>query len=124
MRSYSPREASERTGFSLDTLRYYEKIGLLAAIARTAGGQRVFTDADIVWLGTLRCLRETGMPIARIRRYTELNRGGDDTIADRLQLLEEHDRAIEEQIKKLRAQQRHIRRKIDWYRSNRRRARG
>ncbi len=61
---YSPREVADKTGFSLDTLRYYEKIGLLVSIARSSGGWRVFTEDDVAWLGILQCLRETGMPIA------------------------------------------------------------
>ncbi len=117
MLHYSPREVADRTGFSLDTLRYYEKIGLLEGIARSSGGQRVFTAGDVEWLGILRCLKETGMPIARMLRYAKLARGGDRTVAERLSLLEEHDRAIEERIAGLRAQQAHIRQKIRWYRS-------
>lgn len=50
MSGYAPSEAARRSGFSLDTLRYYEKIGLLADVDRTAGGQRVFTDDDLGWL--------------------------------------------------------------------------
>lgn len=117
MERYSPGQAAEQTGFRLDTLRYYERIGLLDAVARTPGGQRIFTDDDLSWLGLLRCLRDTGMPIARMQRYAELARGGDDTIAERLALLEEHDGAIQEQVAHLRAQQQHIREKIRWYRS-------
>jgi len=116
MLHYSPAEVADKTGFSLDTLRYYEKIGLLAGIARSSGGRRVFTDDDVAWLGILQCLRATGMPIARMLRYAKLARGGDQTVADRLGLLEEHDRAIEERIAQLRAEQTHIRQKIRWYR--------
>jgi DNA-binding transcriptional MerR regulator len=117
MQHYSPREVAHRTGFSLDTLRYYEKIGLLEDIARSSGGRRVFTEDDVAWLGILRCLRETGMPIERMLRYAKLARGGDQTVAERLSLLEEHDRAVEKRIAELRAQQAHIREKIHWYRS-------
>jgi DNA-binding transcriptional MerR regulator len=117
MPHYAPREVADRTGFSLDTLRYYEKIGLLESIARSPGGQRVFTEDDLAWLGILQCLRETGMPIARMLRYAKLARGGDRTIAERLSLLEEHDRAVEERIAQLRTKQIHIRQKIQWYRS-------
>jgi DNA-binding transcriptional MerR regulator len=117
MPHYSPREVAEKTGFSLDTLRYYEKIGLLVSIARSPGGQRVFTEDDVAWLGILQCLRETGMPIADMQRYAALARGGDQTIAERLSLLEEHERVIEEHITQLRARQAHIRQKIQWYRS-------
>src|SRR4051794_15523814 len=69
---YSPGQVSDKTGFSLDTLRYYERIGLLDGIARTPGGRRTFTDEDLDWLDVLRCLRETGMPIAAMLRYAEL----------------------------------------------------
>ncbi len=98
----------EKTGFSLDTLRYYEKIGLLDGIDRTAGGQRVFTDDDLAWLEILRCLRDTGMPIARMQRYAELARGGDGTFVERAELLEEHHRDIERRIDALREEQARI----------------
>ncbi len=114
---YSPGQAADKSGFSLDTLRYYERIGLLDDIARTAGGRRAFTDDDLDWLAVLRCLRDTGMPIAGMLRYAQLCRGGDDTIGERIAVLENHDHAVEQQIGALRAQQQHIRDKIAWYRS-------
>jgi DNA-binding transcriptional MerR regulator len=117
MPHYSPKEVAEKTGFSLDTIRYYEKIGLLDSVARSSGGHRVFSDDDVAWLGILQCLRDTGMPIADMQRYAELARSGDGTIAERLRLLEDHDRAIEERIAQLRARQAHVRDKIEWYRS-------
>jgi DNA-binding transcriptional MerR regulator len=117
MTSYSPAEAAEKSGFSLDTLRYYERIGLLREVARNSGGHRVFSDDDLGWLEILRCLRDTGMPIAVMQRYVELSYSGDGTVAERVALLEDHDRAVERQIAHLRAQQRHIRDKIRWYRS-------
>ncbi len=124
MSRYSPGQAADRTGFSLDTLRYYERIGLLADIRRTAGGQRVFSDDDLAWLGILRCLRDTGMPIAGMLRYAELARGGDATVDERVTLLEDHDRDIERKIAALRDEQTHIKDKIDWYRSEQRRLSG
>ncbi|MUN40193.1 MerR family transcriptional regulator [Actinomadura litoris] len=113
--SYSPAETAEKSGFSIDTLRYYEKIGLLADIARNSSGRRVFSDDDLVWLRMLRCLRETGMPIAEMLRYSELARGGDGTVQERLELLRDHDRRVEEQIARLREQQEQIHWKIGFY---------
>ncbi|MFC4906584.1 MerR family transcriptional regulator [Actinomadura gamaensis] len=115
MSSYSPAETAEKSGFSIDTLRYYEKIGLLGGIARNASGRRVFSDDDLNWLGMLRCLRETGMPIAEMLRYSELARGGEETFAERLELLQEHDRRVEAQIRLLRSQQKKIKWKISFY---------
>jgi DNA-binding transcriptional MerR regulator len=116
MPTYSPGEIADKTGFSLDTLRYYERIGLLDGIARTAGGRRVFSDDDVSWLGILRCLRDTGMPIAQMRRYADLTRD-ERTMRERLDLLEEHDRAIGRRLDELAAQREHIREKIRYYRS-------
>lgn len=114
---YSPGQVAEKTGFSLDTIRYYEKIGLLPEIARTAGGRRRFTATDVQWLLLLRCLRDTGMPIAQMHRFMELARGDRGTIPDRLALLAEHDQRIDQQIARLRANQQQIQGKIRHYRS-------
>ncbi|MED7950774.1 MerR family transcriptional regulator [Streptomyces sp. BE303] len=113
----SPAEAVARSGFSLDTLRYYEKIGLLDAVQRDRTGRRLFSEHDLAWLGMLRCLRDTGMPIAGMLRFTELARSGDLTVAERLAVLEEHDARVEEQIAHLRRQQGRIRAKIGHYRA-------
>jgi DNA-binding transcriptional MerR regulator len=116
MPTYTPGEVADKTGFTLDTLRYYERIGLLDEIARTSGGRRVFTDDDIAWLGILRCLRDTGMPIATMRRYAYLTRDA-QTVAERIGLLEEHDLDVGRRIAELQAQREHIREKIRYYRS-------
>ncbi|MFC5750092.1 MerR family transcriptional regulator [Actinomadura rugatobispora] len=116
MTSYSPAETAEKSGFSIDTLRYYEKIGLLSDIARNASGRRVFSDDDLAWLNMLRCLRETGMPIAEMLRYSELTRAGEETVQERIELLQTHDRRVEEQIERLRVQQGQIQRKLGFYR--------
>lgn len=117
MTFYSPAQATEKTGFSQDTLRYYEKIGLLPPISRTAGGRRRFTETDIRWLLLLRCLRETGMPIAGMLRFVQLTRDGDTTIPDRITLLEEHDQRIEKHLNLLHTHRHQIRSKIRYYRT-------
>ncbi|MBB6351481.1 MerR family transcriptional regulator [Nonomuraea muscovyensis] len=117
MSVYTPAEVVEETGFTLDTLRYYEKIGLLEPVERNAAGQRRFSDSDVSWLGLVRCLRDTGMPIAQMLRFAELVRAGDHTIPDRIRLLEEHDRRIQGQIANLTERQHYISNKISYYRS-------
>ncbi|WP_245765362.1 MerR family transcriptional regulator [Nonomuraea jiangxiensis] len=117
MSVYTPAEVVEETGFSLDTLRYYEKIGLLERVGRNAAGQRRFSEEDVGWLGMVRCLRDTGMPIAQMLRFAELVRAGDHTIPDRVKLLEEHDRQVQKQIENLAERQRYIHHKIAYYRS-------
>lgn len=116
MSSYSPGEVAEKTGFSLDTLRYYERIGLLAGIDRTPAGRRIFDDGDLAWLNILRCLRDTGMPIAQMRRYADLSRDP-STAGERRELLEAHDADLSRRIDELIMQRAHIREKIRYYRS-------
>jgi len=116
MTTYTPGQAAEKTGFSLDTLRYYERIGLLDGVARTAGGRRRYGEDDLGWIEMLRCLRDTGMPIARMLEFAALTRD-ERTVAARIALLEEHDREVEERIAILHAQRDHIRGKIAYYRS-------
>jgi len=113
---FSPSEAAEQSGFSLETLRYYERIGLLDGIDRAPSGHRRFRGEDLEWLGVLRCLRDTGMPIAQMRRYADLARCGDGTLVERMNLLTEHELTVQAKIALLRAQQEHLREKIDWYR--------
>jgi DNA-binding transcriptional MerR regulator len=113
---FSPSEAAEQSGFSLETLRYYERIGLLDGIDRAPSGHRRFRGEDLEWLEVLRCLRDTGMPIAQMRRYADLARCGDATLVERMNLLTEHELTVQGKIALLQAQQEHLREKIDWYR--------
>jgi DNA-binding transcriptional MerR regulator len=115
MTTYTPAEAAALSGFSLDTLRYYEREGILPPVSRSAGGHRQYSDADLGTLGFLRCLRETGMPIERLRRYGALCRD-ERTVPERIALLEEHAAAVEAAIADLRAQRDRLTEKLDWYR--------
>lgn len=112
--AYTPAQAAERTGFSLDTLRYYERIGLLNDIARNSAGRRSYTDDDLAWLEILRCLRDTGMPIQQMRRYAELTLN-DGSIDERISILRDHDDAVGAQMTELRRWRRHLRDKIAYY---------
>lgn len=88
-RHLTPAEMAERTGLSLDTLRYYERIGLLTDVDRGDSGHRRYSSDDVGWVDVLRCLRTTGMPIARMQQFAELCRT-DGTEVQRLDLLVEH----------------------------------
>jgi DNA-binding transcriptional MerR regulator len=90
-RSLTIAEAAEQSGLTPDTLRYYERDGLmLRRVDRSATGHRRYTDADLRWIALLNCLRGTGMPIREVRRYAELVRAGDGNEQDRLELLRAH----------------------------------
>ena len=116
MTTFTPAETAALTGFSLDTLRYYEREGILPRVARSAGGHRQYSQADVNTLGFLKCLRETGMPIERLRRYGELCRD-DATIPERIALLEKHASAVQSALDELLAQQARLEEKLQWYRT-------
>ncbi|MFD3505826.1 MerR family transcriptional regulator [Nocardia sp. NPDC058666] len=81
---YSIGQVADRTGLSRDTLRWYERIGLMSYIGRDHTGNRRFSDRDLEWLALIGRLRLTGMPVADMIRYAELVRAGEQTYPDRL----------------------------------------
>ncbi|MFG1964158.1 MerR family transcriptional regulator [Nonomuraea sp. NPDC049028] len=84
-------QVAERTGLSIHTLRFYEREGILhSPVRRGAGGNRVYSEQDIEWLTLCMVLRASDMPLAAIRRYTELVREGAGNEAERLALLRRH----------------------------------
>ena len=87
---YTIREVSEKTGLSPHTLRYYEKEGLLSDVERSSGGFRQYTDEDLEALGLICCLKNTGMSLQEITCFSELTRGGDQTLKERVELLRAH----------------------------------
>lgn len=99
--SWTIAQVAERTGLSHDTLRYYEKAGLIARVGRTTGNQRRYEAADLLWLEFLLRLRETGMSISDMQRYARLRAEGDGTVADRLVMLREHRAELADRIRAL-----------------------
>ncbi|MBC7297410.1 MAG: MerR family transcriptional regulator [Demequina sp.] len=67
-------EAATATGLSEDTLRYYEREGLVGPIDRDASGHWRYADNDVAWIGVVTCLRDAGLGIAHLRRFTRLLR--------------------------------------------------
>ena len=109
------QEAATASGLSEHTLRYYERIGLIAPIGRADNGHRRYSHADLGWLDFLKCLRATGMPIEQMKRYTDLQRVGPATLEDRLDLLADHREAVLAEIEALQDYLAVIEHKIAWY---------
>jgi DNA-binding transcriptional MerR regulator len=116
VKGYTPAAAVAESGFSLDTLRYYERAGLLPAIARDSAGRRRYSEQDLLWAGLLRCLRETGMSIADVKRFVDLCNDGPGTQRERLALLEDHDRQIDDRVQQLTRDRARLQAKIESYR--------
>jgi len=80
-------EVSEHYDISPDTLRYYERIGLLPPVNRTQSGIREFEETDIEWVKFIKCMRNAGLTIDLLTEYVELVQQGDRTIEARKELL-------------------------------------
>jgi DNA-binding transcriptional MerR regulator len=92
------QQVAEQTGLSVHTLRYYERIGLIHPIGRAENHHRRYTPDDVGWIDFLMKLRATGMTIQQMQAYAALQREGDETLPQRLEMLEEHRCLVEEQI--------------------------
>lgn len=93
---YSIGAFSTRVHLSVDTLRYYEKEGLLKPM-RNQQNQRVYTENDYEWTLFILRLKQIGMPIRDIQTYAKLRYQGDETINERLQLLYKQEQLLEKQ---------------------------
>lgn len=88
-------EAAVLVGLSVDTLRYYERDGLLLRpVGRSATGHRRYLDDDLRWIEMVTRLRATGMPIRDVRRYAAMVRSGAGNEEERLELLRSHRQAV------------------------------
>jgi DNA-binding transcriptional MerR regulator len=109
-------EAAERVGLTTYTLRWYEQEGLVAPVGRDSAGRRRYTERDVDWLFLLTRLRRTGMPVRDMRRYAELARQGDATLAARRALFEAHRARVLNRMAELEEDLKVLDYKIDHYR--------
>ncbi|MEV4947403.1 MerR family transcriptional regulator [Streptomyces sp. NPDC053755] len=114
MTSLTPAAAADRTGVSIDTLRYYEREGLIGPIRRSAGGRREYTEDDVFWIGLVTCFREAGLGIADLRDFVAILRA-DHPPQDRVAFLRERRAGLEERVAALRRAMQVLDEKIDYY---------
>ncbi|WP_270271024.1 MerR family transcriptional regulator [Enterocloster clostridioformis] len=107
-------EFSVITGISAYTLRYYEKKGLLR-VSRDSVGRRDYNEDDIEWVKFIKRLKDTGMLLRDIRHYSDLRYLGDDTMAERMELLIQHRNSVVEEKRKWEEYLRNLDEKIGIY---------
>jgi DNA-binding transcriptional MerR regulator len=123
---YTIRQVAELTGFSPDTLRYYEKIGLLMSPERGSGGVRTYSDENVLMLTSINCLKKTGLSLEDIKEFMQDDQcfnnhssmwNVDDikTILSRSNILTEHLNKMEEQRRELDAIIKLTKVKLDYY---------
>lgn len=110
------KKVSEQLGISSDTIRYYERIGLVPPISRDKNGVRNFTDIDIQRLDFIKCMRHAGLSIESLHEYMHLYSLNDDrTILARKRILEEEAEKLDERIASLQETRAYLQHKIDVY---------
>lgn len=87
-------EVSNKYDLTQDTLRYYERIGLIPNVNRKQSGIRDYTDEDCRWVEFIKCMRSAGLPIEVLIEYVALFQRGDSTIEARKDLLVEQRRQL------------------------------
>lgn len=108
-------EVSKRYNLTVDTLRYYERIGILPVVNRNSSGNRDYTEENCRWVQFIKCMRSAGLSIEVLIEYVTLFQQGNETIDVRKELLLEQRKHIEEKIEELHNTLEYLDKKIDGY---------
>lgn len=108
-------EVSKRYELSQDTLRYYERIGLLPYVKRNKSGLRDYTEEDLRWVEFIKCMRSAGLPIEVLIEYVHLFQQGDETQESRKELLIEQRNLLMQKQKEIQATIERLNSKIEHY---------
>lgn len=92
------KEVSRICNLSQDTLRYYEKVGLILNIERTSGGIRNYNEKDVRWIMFITKMKSSGISIEALARYVKLSFEGEHTSAERKNILIEQKSKLEDKI--------------------------
>lgn len=108
-------EVVKKYGLTADTLRYYERQGLIPPVSRTASGLRDYTEQDLRWVGFIRCMRGAGVSIEALTEYVSLFREGKDSISRRKEILTAEREKIAARVAELQAALDRLDKKLDGY---------
>ena len=114
MKSFFIGDISKMYGISQDTLRYYDKAGLLPFVKKNQAGRRVFTEDDLGYIEVIDCLKRSGIPVKEIAKFMDWCVEGDKTLPQRYAFMVEQEAVLEKKIHELQAQLDFLRWK-KWY---------
>lgn len=114
MKSFLIGDMSKMYGISQDTLRYYDKAGLLPFVKKNQAGRRVFTEDDLGYIEVIDCLKRSGIPVKEIAKFMDWCVEGDKTLPQRYAFMVEQEAVLEKKIHELQAQLDFLRWK-KWY---------
>ena len=109
------KEVCEKFDITPDTLRYYERVGVIPEVNRTLGGIRDYNEEDIAWVENAVCMRSAGVPVEMLIEYVKLYQQGDETLEARKNLLMETKNEIQKQLDKYQATMDRLNFKISRY---------
>lgn len=95
------KQVSETYGLSQDTLRYYERVGMIPRVTRSRSGHRDYQPEDLGWVELAKCLRNAGLTVEAIVEYVSLSLQGEDTVPARLDLLRSQREVLLEQRRQM-----------------------
>lgn len=108
-------EVCRKYNITADTIRYYEKIGLLPKIPRTKNGIRDFDEEACKWIEFIKCMRNAGMEIEILLEYVNLFKKGKATVQERRNLLEEQRKKLIEKKNNINATIKRLDYKLELY---------
>ncbi|MCC0641566.1 MULTISPECIES: MerR family transcriptional regulator [unclassified Clostridioides] len=108
-------EVSRKYELSADTLRYYERIGLIPPVNRNKSGIRSFTEKDCEWVNFIKCMRSAGLSIETLIEYVTMFQQGNKTIKARKELLIEQRNQLSRRIEDMQKTLERLNSKIDGY---------
>ena len=108
-------EVSRKYEISADTLRYYERIGLIPPVPRNKSGIRNYDEASCQWIELMSCMRKAGVQIEALVEYVELFQQGDATIDARKEILIEQRERLTAKMNEMQASLDRLNQKINGY---------
>jgi DNA-binding transcriptional MerR regulator len=108
-------EVAKKYDLTPDTLRYYERIGLIPGVSRTSGGIRDYQEEDCRWIEFIKCMRSAGLPVETLIEYVKLFQSGDETAQTRKELLVEQRDILKERISEMQSTLERLNAKIKRY---------
>ena len=108
-------EVSQKYGLPADTLRYYEKVGLIPPVNRKESGVRDYTETDCGWVEFIKCMRGAGLSIETLIEYVSLFRRGNRTLQKRKQLLIKERDALQQRVEQMQQTLNRLNHKIEVY---------
>jgi DNA-binding transcriptional MerR regulator len=108
-------EVAKEFDLTPDTLRYYERAGLIPGVNRTSGGIRNYQEDDCRWIEFIKCMRGAGLPVDTLISYVKMFQEGDNTIEERKALLIEQRDVLAKRIIELQSTLERLNLKIKRY---------